>query len=78
MTAAELNEALGAEIAGLPAYRLVIVEGELRADLSDLAGLKAAGVEVVSLTEALTEAAALAEGPCSARSMRRTAIRSWH
>jgi FeS assembly protein SufD len=53
VTAAELNHALGTEIAGLTAYRLVIVEGELRADLSDLAGLKPAGVEVVSLTEAL-------------------------
>ena len=50
---AELSQALGAEIAGLLAYRLLVVEGELRADLSDLAGLKAAGAEVVSLTEAL-------------------------
>jgi Fe-S cluster assembly protein SufD len=31
----------------------VIVEGELRADLSDLAGLKAAGVEAISLSQAL-------------------------
>ena len=37
----------------LPAYRLVVVEGDLRADLSDIAGLKAAGVEVVSLGQAL-------------------------
>ena len=53
VTEAELARALGAEIAGLPAYRLVVVEGELRAELSDLAGLKAAGAEIVSITEAL-------------------------
>ncbi len=46
-------QALGAEIASLPAYRLVIVEGDLRADLSDLAGLKSAGVEAISLARAL-------------------------
>ncbi len=50
---AELKQALGAEIASLPAYRLVVVEGDLRADLSDLAGLKSAGVEAVSLARAL-------------------------
>src|SRR5688572_14086437 len=44
--AADVKKALGDRVATLPAYRLVIVEGELRADLSDLAGLKAAGVEV--------------------------------
>ena len=38
---ADLARALGGEIAGLPAYRLVVVEGDLRADLSDIAGLKA-------------------------------------
>jgi len=53
VTEAELAKALGAEIAGLPAYRLVIVEGELRAELSDLAGLRAAGAEIISITEAL-------------------------
>src|SRR6476619_3783583 len=53
VTEAELSQALGAEIAALPVYRLVLVEGEFRADLSDLAGLKAAGAEVVSITEAL-------------------------
>jgi FeS assembly protein SufD len=53
VTEAELCEALGADIAGLPAYRLVIVEGELRAELSNLAGLKSAGAEVISITEAL-------------------------
>jgi FeS assembly protein SufD len=50
---ADLAGALGNEIAGLPAYRLVVVEGDLRADLSDIAGLRAAGVEVVSLGQAL-------------------------
>lgn len=50
---AELARALGSEIAALPAYRLVVVEGDLRADLSDIAGLKAKGVEVLSLGHAL-------------------------
>jgi Fe-S cluster assembly protein SufD len=50
VTDAELREALGAEIAGLSAYRLVVVEGELRAELAEL---KAAGAEVISITEAL-------------------------
>jgi Fe-S cluster assembly protein SufD len=50
---AELAKALGAAITKLPAHRLVIVEGDLRADLSDISGLKAAGVEVVSLAQAL-------------------------
>ena len=50
---AELGQALRSEIANLSAYRLVMVEGDLRADLSDLAGLKAAGVEAVSLARAL-------------------------
>jgi Fe-S cluster assembly protein SufD len=50
---AQIETALGRAIAKLEAHRLVMVDGELRADLSDLAGLKAAGVEVVSLTEAL-------------------------
>ena len=53
LSQAELEKALGREIAKLPAYRLVMLDGELRADLSDIAGLKAAGVELVSLTEAL-------------------------
>ena len=52
---AELSAALGADIAKLSSYRLVILEGELRPDLSDIAGLKAAGVEVASLTEALAK-----------------------
>jgi len=50
---AELARALGSEIAALPAYRLVVVEGDLRADLSDIARLKAKGVEVLSLGHAL-------------------------
>ena len=53
VSGAALSEALGAELANLPAYRLVVVEGDLRADLSDLAGLKSAGVEAVSLARAL-------------------------
>jgi FeS assembly protein SufD len=50
---AALARALGPDMAGLPAYRLVVVEGDLRADLSDIAGLKATGVEVLSLGHAL-------------------------
>jgi len=50
---AELSSALGSEVAKLPAYRLVVVEGDLRADLSDIAGLKEEGVEAVSLGQAL-------------------------
>jgi FeS assembly protein SufD len=48
-----LSQALGVEIASLPAYRLVFTEGDLRADLSDIAGLKSAGIEAVSLAQAL-------------------------
>jgi len=51
--AADVKKALGDGVAELPAYRLVVVEGELRADLSDLSGLKAAGIEIVSLAQAL-------------------------
>jgi FeS assembly protein SufD len=50
---AEFERALGPSLANLPAYRLVIIEGDLRTDLSDIAGLKAAGVEAVSLGQAL-------------------------
>lgn len=53
LSEADLAGALGSEIAALPAYRLVVVEGDLRADLSDIAGLRAAGVEVVALGPAL-------------------------
>ena len=48
-----LDRALGRDMAGLPAYRLVIAEGDLRADLSDVTDLKAAGVETVALGQAL-------------------------
>src|SRR6188472_4692222 len=50
---AELSKAIGSDFAALPAYRLVVVEGDLRGDLSDLSGLKTAGIEVVSLAQAL-------------------------
>lgn len=50
---AEFERALGPTLANLTAYRLVIVEGDLRTDLSDIAALKAAGVEAVSLGQAL-------------------------
>ena len=53
MSEADLARALGGELAALPAYRLVVVEGDLRADLSHIADLKAAGVEVLSLGQAL-------------------------
>lgn len=49
----ELAKSLGVGLAALKAYRLVVAEGDLRADLSDLPGLKAAGVEVLSLAQAL-------------------------
>jgi Fe-S cluster assembly protein SufD len=49
----ELAGALGRDMASLPAYRLVVVEGDLRADLSDVARLKAKGVEVMALGQAL-------------------------
>jgi FeS assembly protein SufD len=49
----ELEAALGKAIPALPAYRLVIVEGELRVDLSDMSALREAGVEVASLTHIL-------------------------
>jgi FeS assembly protein SufD len=57
LDAGDVKRALGAALAALPAFRLFMVEGELRADLSDLAGLKSAGVEVVSLAEALEKPA---------------------
>ncbi|MEZ5827827.1 MAG: Fe-S cluster assembly protein SufD [Hyphomicrobiales bacterium] len=50
---AELEAALGADIAKLAAYRLVLVEGELRLDLSDMAALREAGAEVSSLAHVL-------------------------
>jgi Fe-S cluster assembly protein SufD len=48
-----LDRALGRDMAGLPAFRLVVVEGDLRADLSNIADLKAAGSEAVALGHAL-------------------------
>ena len=49
----ELEAALGKAIADFSAYRLVIVEGELRDDLSDISALKDAGAVIVSLAEVL-------------------------
>jgi FeS assembly protein SufD len=51
--AKELEAALGKAIADFPAYRLVIVEGELREDMSDISPLKDAGADIVSLAQAL-------------------------
>jgi FeS assembly protein SufD len=48
-----LAELLGKPVAKLPAYRIVIVGGSLQPELSDLAALRAEGVEVLSLAEAL-------------------------
>jgi FeS assembly protein SufD len=48
-----LEAALGSAIAAFPAYRIVVVEGELRVDLSDMSGLREAGVEVSSLSHLL-------------------------
>jgi FeS assembly protein SufD len=50
---AELKLALGEEMAAFPAYRLVIVEGDLRVDLSDMTELWEAGAEVGSLAHVL-------------------------
>ncbi len=49
----ELEAALGKAIVAFSAYRLVIVEGELREDLSDMSALKDAGAEITSLAQAL-------------------------
>ena len=56
----ELEAALGKAIADFSAYRLVIVEGELRDDLSDISALKDAGAVIVSLAEALEDDAVFA------------------
>jgi FeS assembly protein SufD len=48
-----LADVLGKPAAKLPAYRIVIVAGALQPELSDLAALRAQGVEVISLAEAL-------------------------
>jgi FeS assembly protein SufD len=52
-----IERALGAEMARLRAYRLFIVEGELRPDLSDISELKASGVELLSVGQALEKPA---------------------
>ncbi len=70
----ELAGALGRDMAALPAYRLVVVEGDLRADLSDIAGLKAKGVEVVPLGRAL-EKPPSGSNPRLLRSIPATTIR---
>jgi Fe-S cluster assembly protein SufD len=49
----EIAQAIGKRVAALPVYRLVVAEGEFRPDLSDINGLKSAGVEVLSLAKAL-------------------------
>lgn len=49
----ELVAALGKPVTELPAYRLTLIEGELRVELSDMAGLREAGVEVGSLAHML-------------------------
>lgn len=50
---AEIEAAFGKAFAQLPAYRLVFVAGALRPDLSDIEGLRAAGVELGSLAQLL-------------------------
>ena len=50
---AALEAALGKPIAALTAYCLVLVEGELRVDLSDMAALREAGADVASLAHVL-------------------------
>ena len=49
----ELQAALSKAVADFPAYRLVIVEGDLRVDLSDMAALREAGAEIGSLADVL-------------------------
>ena len=51
--AGDVRRALGPSLAELPAFHLFMVEGELRPDLSDLAALREAGVEALSLAAAL-------------------------
>jgi Fe-S cluster assembly protein SufD len=57
LSEAEFANALTDRAAALAAYRLVLVEGELRSDLSDIAGLQAAGAEIHSLGDALQKPA---------------------
>ncbi|MEM7191590.1 MAG: Fe-S cluster assembly protein SufD, partial [Pseudomonadota bacterium] len=49
----EVEAALGSAFAALSAYRLVIAAGVFRPDLSDVAALREAGVEIGSLSEML-------------------------
>lgn len=53
---------LGKPMAKLPAYRIVIVAGTLQAELSDFAALRAEGVDVLSLAEALENPPAWLKG----------------
>ena len=50
---AELEAGLGEGLAHIPAYRLVLAEGALRVELSDMSDLRAAGVEVGALAHML-------------------------
>lgn len=50
---AAFDAALGAALTAVPAYRLVIAEGEFRADLSDMADLRESGIECGSLAQEL-------------------------
>ncbi len=52
LTTGDINAALGKHVAGLDCYRLVIVNGYFREELSDIDGLDGQ-VEVLSLSEAL-------------------------
>ncbi len=49
----ELASALGEPAARVPAYRLTLIEGQLRVELSDVAALREAGVEIGSLAHML-------------------------
>lgn len=53
ITDADIETALGRDIATLDAYRVVIAEGEFRPELSDVAGLKGAGAELHGLAAEL-------------------------
>lgn len=50
---AEIVKALGGGMAHLESFRVVFVEGAFRPELSDFAGLNKAGVEILSLADAL-------------------------
>ncbi len=57
LSKAEIARGIGDRLAAIPAYRLVIAQGALVPALSDLAGLAAAGAEIVSLADALRKPA---------------------